>query len=238
LLGERISDELRSILREDFVKERAGYQITFEGVPDDNKERVIVQQESWYDVRNLTAEGQDFLFRTSLLGFEKLKVTVNGQPEEFPHFVTVTIDDQDQPLAQLQDKTKPDPLYLQKTVPFTGHLISVKIVTRMLFRPKDSIVLSSTYGMERSEVTISNGVAHVVGKCDAVVLHKHTDKVKPRTSGQWEFDRALLPGQGWYVYWEAKEEAPRDKTATKAPNDYLGDNDTVAHDEPPKTVKV
>jgi hypothetical protein len=232
LLGERISAELRSILREDFVKERAGYQITFEGTPDNDQERVIVRQESWYDVRNLTGERQDFPFRTSLLGFDKRKVMVNGRQEEFPYFVSVTIDDQDQPITQLQDSGKPDPLFLQKTVPFTREIVSVKIVTRMLFRLKDAIVLSSSHGMERSEITVSNGVAHLVGKCDAVVLHKHTERVRPRTSGQWEFDRALLPGQGWYVYWEPKETTPASQTQ------QLGDNNTVTHEEPPKTIKV
>ena len=40
----------------------------------------------------------------------------------------------------------------------------------------------------------------IYGTTSAVVLHKRTEQVKPRNDGKWEFSRALLPGQGWYVY--------------------------------------
>jgi hypothetical protein len=242
LLGEGISSELKSILREDFVKQRAGYQLTFEGSPDGNSDWVIVRQESWYDVRNLTREPEDFPFRTSLLGYHKRKVTVNGKQMEFPCFVSVTIDDEDCPLTELQDAKNPDPFTLRKKIPFSKDLLSVKVVTRLLYRPKDSVVLSSTYGMEQSEVTVSNEAANLVGKCEAVVLHKHTEQVKPRTSGQWEFSRALLPGQGWYVYWEQKDtQTPSSQGQSSGGNDQtvaLSNNHTTAHSEPPTTTKV
>jgi len=236
LLGERISSELRSILREDFVKERAGYQITFEGAPDGaTSDWVIVRQESWYEVRNLLRETQDFPFRTSLLGYDKQKVTVNGTQMELPCFVGVTIDDKDCPLTELQDSKNPDPFTLQKKIPFSKELLSVKVVARLLYRPKDSVVLSSSYGMEQSVVTVSNEAANLVGKCEAVVLHKHTEQVRPRTTGQWEFDRALLPGQGWYVYWDRKDTTPPSSEGQSSGSDQtvaLRNNHTIAHNEP------
>ena len=241
LLGEKISSELRSILREDFVKERAGYQLTFEGAPDGgSKDWIIVQQESWYDLRNLTREVMDFPFRTSLLGFHKSSVTVGGKPQEFPHFVSVTVDEKDCPLKDFEDAANPDPFTLQKKIPFSREILSIKVVTRLLYRTKDSVVLSSTYGMEQSEVTISNQAANLVGKCEAVVLHKHTEQVRPRTTGQWEFGRALLPGQGWYVYWDRKDGAPnlQQKTLSNDNSIERGNDNAVTHNEPPKTTLV
>jgi hypothetical protein len=258
LLGEAISSELRSLLREDFVKAKAGYQLTFEGTPGGaDSDWVIVRQESWYDVRNLTREAEDFPFRTSLLGYHKRTVTVDGAQKIYPHFVSVTIDDKEWTAKDLKEAENPDSFTLQKKIPFTNEVLSVKVVARLLYRTKDSVVLSSAYGMEQSEITVSNEAANLVGKCEAVVLHKHTEQVKPRTSGRWEFNRALLPGQGWYVYWENRESGhtpsnreghaeDSTRTETKTPTLPLGDDhaitnrhdDSGAHVEPPTTTTV
>jgi hypothetical protein len=147
----------------------------------------------------------------------------------------VTIDDKDCPLTELRDAKNPDPFTVQKKIPFSKDLLSVKVVARLLYRTKDSVVLSSTYGMEQSVVTVSNEAANLVGKCEAVVLHKHTEQVRPRTTGQWEFDRALLPGQGWYVYWDRKDaEPPSGQGQSSSTNQTvaLGNNHAIAHNEP------
>lgn len=204
LLGERMTLELRAILLEDFVKTRAGYHITFEKSPDDTSDDwVVVRIESWYDVRNLTGEPADFPFLTSLLGYHREKVVVDGREVEFPHFVSVTIDGKDVPLSTLQDAE--NPLTLKRKIPLPKDMSAVtpfRVITRLLYKTKDSLVFSSSYAMESSAITVSNQVAHLVGKSSAVVLHKHTEQVTPRAEGSWEFSRALLPGQGWYVWWD------------------------------------
>lgn len=200
LLGEHISLELREILREDFVKESAGYQLTFEGTPDGDSEWVVVREESWYDVRNLTNEQLDFPFKTSICGHHKETRNVGGVPTQFPQFVSVTIDRTPQSLSDFQDSKQPD--VLKKNLPFQKNsLLSVKVITRLLYRTKDSVVFSSSIAMEKSEVTISNQVANLLGDFEVIVLHKQAGQVNPRTTGLWEFNRALLPGQGWYVSW-------------------------------------
>lgn len=200
LLGEHISLELREILREDFVKESAGYQLTFEGTPDGDSEWVIVREESWYDVRNLTNEQLDFPFKTSICGHHKETRNVDGVPTQFPQFVSVAIDLAPQPLSDFQDPNHPE--VLKKNLPFQKNsLLSVKVISRLLYRTKDSVVFSSSIGMEKSEVTISNQVANLLGDFEVIVLHKQAGQVNPRTTGLWEFNRALLPGQGWYVSW-------------------------------------
>lgn len=205
LLGESISSELRSILRENFVKQRAGYQLTFEGTPDGSSDWVRVRQETWYELRNLTNEPQDFPFHASLLAYPTETVTVNGKKIRFPHFVSVTINGEDQRLDELKDSKDPNPYSLRKVIPISRNPLSITVVIRFLAKSKDSVVLSSRYGMESSEVSISNEAPQVIGNCSAVVLHMYTDQVKPRASGHWEFGRALLPGQGWYVYWDRRD---------------------------------
>jgi len=196
-----MTSELKAILLEDFVKARAGYHITFERSPDDKStDWIIVRLESWFDVRNLTGEPADFPFRTSIFGYHKERVVVDGVQVEFPYFVSVEIKGEDIPVSTMQDSK--NPFMLLKKVPLPRDmsvLTSFKVVTRLLYRTKDSMVLSSSYAMESSEIAVSNQVADSIGKCDAVVLHKHTEQVTPRTEGKWEFSRALLPGQGWYV---------------------------------------
>ena len=204
LLGETMTSELKAILLEDFVKARAGYHITFERAPDDKiSDWIIVRLESWYDVRNLTGEPADFPFVTSILGYHKEKVVVDGKQVEFPYFVGVEINGKNVPVSTLQDSR--DPFMLKKKILLPKDmsvLTSFKVVTRLLYRTKDSMVFSSSYAMESSEIAISNQVADSIGKCEAVALHKHTEQVTPRTEGKWEFSRALLPGQGWYVCWD------------------------------------
>lgn len=203
LLGECISSELKAILLEDFVKENAGYHLTFERLPDGgDTEWIIVQHETWYDIRSLSREQAGFPFRTSLLGYHRQTVAVDGEQVEFPHFVKVEVDNKEVPLKDLEKDD--DRLTLFKEFPFPADTspLKVKVVARFLHRAEDSIVFSSTYAIEKSSVFVSNQLANLVGNPQAVVLHKHTEGVKPRTSGQWEFSRALLPGQGWFVCWE------------------------------------
>ena len=164
-------------------------------------------------------------------------MTVDGKQIDFPYFVSVTIDDKDCPLAELQDAKNPDPFTLEKKIPFSKDILSIKVVARLPYRTKDSVVLSSRYGMEQSEITVNNEAANLIGKCEAVVLHKHTEQVKPRTTGHWEFGRALLPGQGWYVYWETRD-APSGQSLGNDHTDTGSNNHTIAHNEPPSTVQV
>jgi hypothetical protein len=216
LLGECISTELRAILLEDFVKQSAGYHLTFERLPDSgDTEWIIVQHETWYDVRNLTREKVDFPLSASLLGYHRQTVVVEGQRVEFPHFVKVEIDNSEVPLASLG--TDGDRLTLSKNIQFPSEIepLKVKVVARFLHRAEDSIVFSSPYAIEKSSVFVSNQLSHVVGNVQAVVLHKHTEGVMPRTSCQWEFSRGLLPGQGWFVCWE-KLIQPVDSKPTQA----------------------
>jgi hypothetical protein len=218
LLGESISTELRDILREDFVKQRAGYQLTFERM-DDSSTWVIVKQETWFDVRNLTREVRKFPFSTSLLGYNRQTVNIDGKPVEFPHFVEAKFNDEEQDLNGLYDGKDPNHLSLRRLLDCpvdSDKPLKTKVIARVLYRSQDSVVFSSSYGMEESEVIVANQIARVVASCDAVVLHKHTEQVVPRSSGHWEFKRALLPGQGWYVYWEDVKRAD-DKQAVKTP---------------------
>jgi hypothetical protein len=155
----------------------------------------------------LTGKVVNFPFQTTLLGHHRKTAAVDGKTVEYPHFVSVDINDLDVPLAQLQDKD--EPLRLRGKIPLPksmAELTPVKVTVRQLYRTKDSVVCSSGLAMEHSEITVSNQVANLVGTTEAVVLHKHTEQVRPRNDGKWEFARALLPGQGWYVYWESVAE--------------------------------
>ncbi len=201
-----------TFLKEDFVKAKAGYHITFEkpldsidNLPGDGW--VSVKFQSWYDLRNLTGKLVNFPFVTTLLGDHRKTAVVDGKALEYPHFVSVEINDIEVPLTELQDEK--DPLTLRGPIPLPksmAEVTPVKVTVRQLYRTKDSVVCSSTLAMEQSEITVSNQVADLVGTTEAVVLHKHTEQVKPRNDGKWEFSRALIPGQGWYVYWESVDE--------------------------------
>lgn len=220
LLGEGITSELSGIFREDFVKARAGYHITFEGPPDGpGNDWVIVRLESWYEIRNLTGEPAEFPFLSSLLGYNKEQVNVDGKPLQFPHFVAVEFDGKGVPLTEFASDPKSPGSTLNKKFPLpnnTSIKTPFKVVTRLLYKTKDSMVFSSSYVMETSEVTLSNQAPDPVANVEAVVLHKHTEQVTPRTAGKWEFERALLPGQGWFVCWQ-RSGGGKSLAATAAP---------------------
>ncbi len=204
LLGTKTTTELTSILRQDFAKDKCGYQITFQPPPDGNPpDRVVALFETWYSVRNLSNSPAEFPFEVNLIGQEKGEIILHEEKVELPDFITVKIAGKEVPPDELKDAKKS--LRIEKRIFLSDDSearVDVYVAARLLYRTRSTEIMYSDTVMEGSSVVVINEAPNLIGRCEASVLHPAFKEVSNPARGRWEFQRPLLPGQGWYVNWE------------------------------------
>jgi len=207
LIGGETTNEIASVLREDFAKENCGFQITLSSTPEgETSDRVVTLIENWYSIRNLGGRRIIYPFEVDIRGYAPGKARIGGQEVSLPEFTRIKINQQEIPLKDIV--TPETPFRIEREVPLPedpNTRVEIFFALRLLCRTRHTEVFYSDHVVEKSSMNVINQVPTIVGRCTASVLHPAHKEVRNPAKNRWEFQRSLLPGQGWYVEWEPAE---------------------------------
>jgi hypothetical protein len=205
LLGEQIANQIDLVLQQNVAKGTCLYTITFcRPYPELPNDFVVLRLGNSYRPRNLTDQPQKHSIGVSFIGVEKTTCRHGGKEIQLPRVTKLTIDDgaPTGPREIAPEVTEEGSrVHTEVLLPNRDTQPMVYLELELSKRTTGSEVCTTRTPIEGVDILVINQIPELVGKIGIQVFHPSFKQLCKRSDGAWTFDQALLPGQGFEIFW-------------------------------------